>query len=246
MTQTYKILSALLSYPEAPLQEAAGEIVAVLGTEKLVKGRNLKALTRLVDMVSSTDLVELQEAYVALFDTNRTLSLHLFEHIHGESRDRGQAMVDLAAHYAQHGLAIGTRELPDYLPLFLEFLSILPKGEAADLLAEVRHVLTALGERLNKRDSRYEAIFLALDQLSAAGKASATIELASRDEGEIDAATRDAQWEEAEVLFGPGTDGGPDGGPDGGGAGSCPKVEDILATMKATGPAEADRAKARD
>ena len=137
MTRTFKVLSALLSYPTAELQQAAGEMKTVLAAEKLLPAAVLRAVLALLDEIESRDLYDLQERYVLLFDRTRSLSLHLFEHVHGESRDRGQAMIDLQNLYAEKGLEIGTSELPDFVPLFLEFLSTQPRAEAFHVLAHL-------------------------------------------------------------------------------------------------------------
>ena len=113
------------------------------------------ALGRLADDIGGRDAYDAQERYVLLFDRTRSLSLHLFEHVHGESRDRGQAMVDLMAMYEEDGFEIDTKELPDYLPMFLEYLSMKPRAEAVQLLDETAHILAALRERLKKRQSVY-------------------------------------------------------------------------------------------
>ena len=149
MAVTYKILSALLSYPTEDLQAAAGSFVQLLDDEALLPEADRQALVRLIKQIAGEDLYELQERYVQLFDRTRSLSLHLFEHVHGESRDRGQAMVDLTDLYAQHGLEITANELPDHLPLFLEFLSTLPEAEAREHLGQepvLREVLGGHGE----------------------------------------------------------------------------------------------------
>ena len=80
--------------------------------------------------------MDLQERYVASFDRGRARSLYLFEHVHGESRDRGQAMVNLLEIYRRHEFELNARELPDYIPLFMEYLAQRPDGEALDLLAD--------------------------------------------------------------------------------------------------------------
>ena len=123
---------------------------------------------RLLKELAAGDLYDLQERYVLLFDRTRSLSLHLFEHVHGESRDRGQAMVDLKAQYEKAGLEQDSTELPDFLPLFLEYASTLPATEARDALAQPAHIFAAMAERLRKRRSAYEAVFRALVALSAA------------------------------------------------------------------------------
>jgi nitrate reductase molybdenum cofactor assembly chaperone NarJ/NarW len=206
MTRTFKVLSALLSYPTAELQQAAGEMRVVLETENLLSASVLRAVLALVDEIQSRDLYDLQERYVLLFDRTRSLSLHLFEHVHGESRDRGQAMIDLQNLYAEKGLEIGASELPDFVPLFLEFLSMQPRQEAYELLGQPVHILAALAERLRKRESSYEAVFRALVALAKAkpkGEDIAAV-LSEPDPDADDLAALDAAWEDEPVQFGPG------------------------------------------
>lgn len=205
MVATFKALSALLSYPTSELQQAAGEIRGVVHAEAIVSPATLGDLDRLIGEVADGDLFDLEERYVLLFDRTRSLSLHLFEHVHGESRDRGQAMIDLQSVYEKNGLAIGATELPDFLPLFLEFLSTRPIGEARELLGQTAHILTGLGERLVKRGSSYAAIFAALTDVAAADPASAAADalLAEPEVDPDDLAALDAAWEDAPVMFGP-------------------------------------------
>jgi nitrate reductase delta subunit len=125
---------------------ALDEIGAALDGERLLDADRRAALRALVDNMRSRDLYDLQESYGLLFDRTRSLSLHLFEHVHGESRDRGQAMVDLLALYEAKGLTAPSAELPDFTPLFLEFLSTLEPAEALALLDEPVHVFRALVE----------------------------------------------------------------------------------------------------
>lgn len=201
-----KALSALLTYPSAELVAAAGDIRVVLDAEPALAETERAALRPLFAELAATDLMELQERYVLLFDRTRSLSLHLFEHVHGESRDRGQAMVDLQNVYAQAGFAIGCAELPDYLPLFLEYGAQLAPDEARALLAEAAHVLQALGARLRQKNSHYAAVLAALVAIAGA-EPSAQAMAALADVPDIDPqdfGALDAVWEEEEVRFGPG------------------------------------------
>ncbi len=202
MTPTFKALSALLTYPTAELVGAAPEIAGAIASDGLVGAKARKSLAAFLIDLQTLDLYELQERYVDLFDKTRKLSLHLFEHVHGESRDRGQAMVDLALLYEKGGLTLAANELPDYLPLFLEYLATRPLDEARALLADTSHILAALEERLCKRDASYAAIFTAL--LSIAGVRGAVPDTASSEQEADDLAALDAAWEEAAVTFGPG------------------------------------------
>ncbi|MGB5080318.1 MAG: nitrate reductase molybdenum cofactor assembly chaperone [Burkholderiales bacterium] len=163
---TFKALAALLSYPEQELVDALPELAAALDSEKLVPPRERKALGALIAELAQTELMTLQERYVGLFDRSRELSLHLFEHVHGESRERGQAMVDLGKLYASHGFALEGNELPDFLPAVLEYLSYRPAAEAQVLLADMAHILQVLGGRLARRANAYSAVLAALVRLA--------------------------------------------------------------------------------
>ena len=149
--QTLKVLSALLTYPTAELQDAVPDIETVIENDLLLPRAVRQQLDVLLEELATLDLLDLQERYVLLFDRTRSLSLHLFEHVHGESRDRGQAMIDLKNMYEQNGLFMNQAELPDFLPMFLEFLATRPPVEAAHLLGQPAHILAALAERLAQR-----------------------------------------------------------------------------------------------
>jgi len=206
MTITFKALSALLSYPTADLQAAVPEMVLSMDAERLIPRAQKAALQALLEDLRSGDLYDLQERYVLLFDRTRSLSLHLFEHVHGESRDRGQAMVDLQQLYADHGLMIGASELPDFLPMFLEFLALRPRSHAYELLGQTSHILAAIAERLRKREAPYEVIFRILVDLAATrpkGEDIAAV-LQAPDFDANDLPALDAVWEDEPVHFGPG------------------------------------------
>jgi len=241
MSKTFKVLSLLLTYPDQQIQEAAGEMKQILASEKLVPANCQKGLAGLLDEIATRDLYDLQERYTLLFDRSRSLSLHLFEHIHGESRERGQAMVDLAEHYEEHGLVLSARELPDFLPLFLEFLSTRPLAEAGELLDQPLHVIAALGARLRKRKSIYGWVFFALEGIAKGKPATAAMDslLAEPDEDPNDLEALDRVWEDQPVTFGPGAVAG--GISPGGG---CPVARETLSQMdKPTPPLGASAAK---
>ena len=206
MTRTFKVLSALLTYPTAEMQAALPELAAAIKQEALLPVAVGRQLDLLLSEIATGDLYDLQERYVLLFDRTRSLSLHLFEHVHGESRDRGQAMIDLKTVYENGGLEIDATELPDFVPLFLEFLSTRPRPEAYDLLAQPAHVFAAMAERLRKRQSAYEAVFRALVQLAATKPKADVVSalLAEPDPDADDLAALDAAWVDEAVQFGPG------------------------------------------
>jgi nitrate reductase delta subunit len=205
MAKTFKVLSALLSYPTEALQQAQDELRAALREEALLPAMTQEALERLIADFAAGDLYDLQERYVDLFDRSRSLSLYLFEHVHGEGRDRGQAMIDLKSLYEKHGLLSRSNELPDFLPLFLEFLSLLPVEEACKLLGQIDHIRRALGERLAKRETPYGVVFQALGELATETKEVQTAAVREMpDVNPNDLAALDAQWEDEPVTFGPG------------------------------------------
>jgi nitrate reductase delta subunit len=206
MKRTLKVLSALLSYPTGELQAAVPELRAALDADGRLPRKNRDRLGRLLHEMAASDLYDLQERYVLLFDRTRSLSLNLFEHVHGESRDRGQAMVDLMALYERHGLAMSGSDLPDHLPVFLEFLSQIPEAEARSLIGETAHILEAIRQRLKKRKVPYSSVFSCVQALAETRPENAIVEalLGERDDNPDDLAALDAAWEDEEVTFGPG------------------------------------------
>lgn len=212
--KSLKALSALLTYPTAELQQACGEISEVVEQDAALPHGLREQLHRLLTELATGDLYDMQERYVLLFDRTRSLSLHLFEHVHGESRDRGQAMIDLKEQYERANLFLSAAELPDFLPLFLEYLSTLQAEEACETLGQPAHIFAAMAERLRKRLSSYEAVFRALVALSTAKpKQEDVSELLKLPDPEAsDLAALDAAWEDEPVNFGPGAgDGCKDG-----------------------------------
>ena len=205
MAKTFKALSALLSYPTVELQRAVGELRTVIETEALVPAAIRRQLDALMTDIAEGDIYDLQERYGLLFDRTRSLSLHLFEHVHGESRDRGQAMVDLQEQYVRAGLEVSAAELPDFLPLFLEYLSTLPAKDACETLGQPAHIFAAMAERLRKRQSSYEAVFRVLVALASAkpkdDEVLALLRLPDPDASDL--AALDAAWEDEPVNFGP-------------------------------------------
>ena len=158
----FRAMSALLSYPSEEMRKALPEIADVITASSLVATRERRELLDLVTELGQGDLLEVEEQYVDLFDRGRALSLHLFEHLHGDSRDRGEAMVDLKAIYARAGFDLSTSELPDYLPVVLEYLSCRDLVEARAMLADCAHILAIIARALIARQSRYAAVLQAL------------------------------------------------------------------------------------
>ena len=203
--KTFKVLSALLTYPSEDLVAAAPLFGAVLDDEALVPLAAREKIDVLLEDLAIGDLYDLQERYGLLFDRSRSLALHLFEHVHGESRDRGQAMVDLKTLYENAGFFITANDLPDFIPLFLEFLSTQPIAAARELLGQPAHILAAIAERLERRQSNYKAVFDALVAITEQQPEREAVEelLKGPDPDPMDFAALDAAWEEEEVKFGP-------------------------------------------
>ena len=225
MDRTLKALSLTLSYPTAELQAAMPEIGAVLAADSRLTAATRAALQRMTHDLGQGDLFDVQESYVMLFDRSRTLSLNLFEHVHGESRDRGGAMVSLIETYRAAGFEPATTELPDHLPVLLEFLSTRPFAEVQETLADAAHILDALATRLVRRESGYDAAFAALSQMAGSQSDTEAVAgmLAQPDDDPTDLTALDAVWEETEVTFGPDPNAG------------CPQVRDMLALMDKPG-----------
>lgn len=158
----FRAFSALLSYPTEEMRQALPEIAEVFESSALLESRERVGLLELIDELGAGELLTVEEHYVDLFDRGKALSLHLFEHLHGDGRDRGTAMVELKALYAAAGFELSTSELPDYLPVVLEYLSQRDVVEARDMLADCAQILASIARALIARQSRYAAIPQAL------------------------------------------------------------------------------------
>lgn len=201
---TYKLLGMLLAYPGEELQHHMKDLKEAIEGEGAVPAKIRKPLFAFMDDMARRNLMRVQEDYVALFDRSRQHSLYLFEHVHGESRDRGQAMVDLMGLYKERGFKLVERELPDYLPLFLEFLSILPFEQAQGHLREIVHILGAVGAKLKTKKSGYHHVFRALEALTGV-KADPKFVAQAVDEAEkADESLEalDKEWEETPAFDG--------------------------------------------
>ena len=190
---TLRVLALLLSYPDAERRRYLPEMSHVLRREQALPDGRLAELDALIETLGRNDPLDVEAEYVQLFDRGRATSLHLFEHVHGDSRDRGPAMIDLAQTYATAGLFLAEGELPDFLPVALEFASTQPPPEARAFLAEMAHILNAIFAALQKRRSAYASVLGAL--LELAGEKAQPLQLA--DEEPIDAA-----WAEPPVFDG--------------------------------------------
>lgn len=166
MTHTLRACALLIGYPDASLRGLLPDLRLALHDEAALSASRLAELDALIDTLQQQPPLEGEAAYVELFDRGRSTSLHLFEHVHGDSRDRGPAMIDLAQTYEKAGLFLSAGEMPDYLPVVLEFASTQPPKEARAFLGEMTHILNALFTALVKRESRYASVVGALIELA--------------------------------------------------------------------------------
>ena len=164
--RTLRAMAALLSYPDAELRGFLPQMSEVLHSERALSPARLAELDALIDALGRADQLEVEADYVGLFDRGRATSLHLFEHVHGDSRDRGPAMIDLAQTYEKAGLYLADGELPDYLPVVLEFVSTQPPREAQAFLSEMAHIFNAIFGALQQRSSPYASVLGALLELA--------------------------------------------------------------------------------
>lgn len=201
MIKTYKVLSLLLSYPNKELQDFLPQVENILKEDYLLQEDKISGLIEFCNRFNRLDLINWQEEYVQLFDYSRSVSLHIFEHIKGDSRDRGQAMVNLMEFYKVRGMQLTTKELPDYIPAFLEFISTLTTEKAAELLGETVHVMDRINEALNESGNTYSSIFQAIISLSAKKPDKAITQEMIKNEKPLDL---DAEYEEEPVTFGGG------------------------------------------
>jgi nitrate reductase delta subunit len=166
MTKSLRVLAALLGYPVATLRSHLPEMRALLRDEHALPAARLLALDALMDALARAEPLAAEADYVDLFDRGRGTSLHLFEHVHGDSRERGPALIDLGQTYETAGLVLAEGELPDYLPAVLEFVSTQPVREAKAFLGEMAHIFNAIFAALRHRDSPYASALGALLELA--------------------------------------------------------------------------------
>lgn len=193
MAHTLRALAWLLRYPDAELRAAAGEIGAALHDEGALAAGRLAELDALVRRLAAAPGLRVEAEYVELFDRGRRTALHLFEHVHGDSRDRGPAMVDLAQTYDRAGLQLVPGELPDYLPVVLEFASTQPPAQAREFLRETAHIVQAIFSALLERGSPYASVLAAV--LDLAGERAQKVEVAAEP-------AIDDSWAEPEAFGG--------------------------------------------
>jgi nitrate reductase delta subunit len=163
---TARVLAALLGYPGAELRAALPELSQALDDEAALPAPRRAELRRLMQVLRAADAYDVEAQFVDTFDRGRATSLHLFEHVHGDSRERGPAMVDLIQTYAGAGLHLAEGELPDYLPVVLEFVSTQPAGVGREFLGEMAHILNAIFSALLKRGSAYACVLAAVLELA--------------------------------------------------------------------------------
>jgi nitrate reductase molybdenum cofactor assembly chaperone NarJ/NarW len=198
MRLTLRVLAHLLSYPDATLREHMEEMRAALVQERALGAERLTELSALINRLSLTPGLETEAAYVEMFDRGRGTALHLFEHVHGDSRDRGAAMVDLLQTYEAAGLYLAPGELPDHLTVVLEYASTQPPAQARQFLREMAHILQAIFSALLRRQSPYASALAAV--LDLAGEKAEAVKLP-------DEPALDDSWEEPAVFGGCSTQG---------------------------------------
>jgi nitrate reductase molybdenum cofactor assembly chaperone NarJ/NarW len=197
-----KLIGLLLDYPKDELWQYREELIAATAEVELAPERSEQLAQFAIDLLS-LDPMDAQERWLGLFDRGRSMSLLLFEHIHGESRDRGQAMVDLLQNYREHGFELSSRELPDYLPLVLEYLAQQPPEEGRDWLHHCGHILELLAARALERESPYGLLFQILVEFAGCdGDLALARKRAASEPRDDTPQAIDQVWEEEAVRFG--------------------------------------------
>lgn len=193
-----RVLARLLAYPDAELRGQLAEMREALHADNVVTPNRQTELDDLINVLQNGDVLDNESQFVEIFDRGRATSLHLFEHVHGDSRERGPAMIDLAQTYEKAGLYLAEGEMPDYLPVVLEFVSTQPPKEARAFLGEMAHIFNAIFNALQQRESRYASILGAL--LEIAGEKAHPVKV-------IPDEPLDKAWEEPLVFDGCSTKG---------------------------------------
>ncbi len=193
MSRSLRVLARLLSYPDAALHDNLNDMRQALVAEHALPTARLAELGALMSTLETGNALDIEADYVEVFDRGRATSLHLFEHVHGDSRDRGPAMIDLAQTYEKAGLFLGPDEMPDYLPVVLEFVSTQPPQEARAFLSEMAHIFNAIFNALQQRNSPYASVLGALLELS--GEKAHPVKIVADE-------PLDTSWEEPVVFDG--------------------------------------------
>ena len=192
-SKSLRVLAWLLGYPDAELRGNLAALREALHEDRALTPQRLAELDALIRSMECSAPLALEADYVELFDRGRSTSLHLFEHVHGDSRDRGPAMIDLAQTYEKAGMYLAEGELPDFLPVVLEFTSTQPPREARAFLAEMAHIFNAIFSALQQRGSAYACVLGAL--LELAGEKASPVEIAPEE-------SIDVVWQEPVVFDG--------------------------------------------
>lgn len=192
-SKSLRVLARLIGYPDAELRGNLAALRQALHEEHALAPQRLAELDALIDALALAAPLDAEAAYVELFDRGRATSLHLFEHVHGDSRERGPAMIDLAQTYEKAGLFLDEGEMPDFLPVVLEFTSTQPPREAREFLAEMAHIFNAIFSALQQRGTAYACVLGAL--LELAGEKASPVEIAAEE-------PIDAVWQEPVVFDG--------------------------------------------
>ena len=191
MKHSLRVLAHLLRYPDAQMRAHASEMAQALADEAALPSARIDELQRMLRQLASDDAMRVESTYVDVFDRGRSTALHLFEHVHGDSRDRGPAMIDLIQTYEQAGLYLAPDELPDHLPVLLEFASTQPAAQAREFLGEFAHILQVIFSALQKRESAYASVLAAV--LELAGERAAAVAVAADE-------PLDESWAEPEAF----------------------------------------------
>ena len=188
-----RALALLLSYPDADMRSKLTDVMSVLSLERALSPSRISELKNLSEQLQSLDPLEVESRYVETFDRGRSTCLNLFEHVHGDSRDRGPAMIDLSQTYAQTGLVLDPDELPDHLCVVLEFASTQTEDVAKSFLDEMAHILNSIFSALLKRESPYAAVIAAVLELSGHKAQAVNIPVEE---------SMDSSWQEPEAFDG--------------------------------------------
>lgn len=199
--KTLQLISRLLDYPDDALAGHLPELTHFVGQSRDLSPAMRDKLLRFIEHYERRDLLDWQSEYDGLFERGRAVSLHIFEHIYGESRDRGQAMVELLKQYRSAGLELAERELPDYLPTYLEFCAT-QEAAAREWLEEISHVLALLAARLRDKESAYaELVDALLDFTGVEVDREGLAQQVAKEERDDTPEALDKIWEEEAVSF---------------------------------------------
>ena len=164
--QVFAVISKLIDYPDSELIENLDSVIEYIKDSSEIATDEKEILMEFVSWMRSHTSIKLQETYVETFDMVPEHDLHLTHHIFGDDRQRGPALIDLSEHFKNEGLEVKEGEIPDFLPLLLEYASTLDDIKSREFLGDAKKIITIIADNLDKAKSPYSKLIRIVEKHS--------------------------------------------------------------------------------